>query len=285
MAAAVRCIEAKKKHGPGPLIRFAPLSRGSGGRAEDCTRPHHRCNLTCFSGRAGWRNRWCRDSFVCVVVQFGGAYVLRNMGITPRTQIYPHVLCRIVPPYTNHPTPRLTEYGMWGELPAHIHHPSISARREKLCRSFERRGTDFFFLFFFSPCPFFLGTCLVGAGGARRNHVRAQHFNKCRELRDRRKWRLLYASGHGSRWWWLERPLAIRPASRPTRYCPWWLVVGERNVSARANTSTSRLSTKDIITCKEMQRCMHALLRIIRSPPDVRATHLGLFLALMLART
>jgi hypothetical protein len=59
---------------------------------------------------------------------------------------------------------------MWGELPAHIHHPSIRPEKNYAGHfhhtpRFRGRRADFFFLFFFAPGLFSLGLALLGLAG------------------------------------------------------------------------------------------------------------------------
>lgn len=117
----------------------------------------------------------------------------------------------------------------------------------------ERRGADFFFLFFFfRPALFSLGLALLGLaglGGTTLEHSISTNAGSS-AIAVNGDYCTLQDTGLGGGGWSARSPArpASQPArklpSRPTRYCPWWLVVGERNVSAGANTSASRLSTQ-----------------------------------------
>lgn len=72
---------------------------------------------------------------------------------------------------------------MWGELPAHIHHPSISGRRKTMQvifiipRDFVNGTPISFFFSFFRPALFSLGLALLGLaghGGTKLEHSISQ---------------------------------------------------------------------------------------------------------------
>lgn len=94
---------------------------------------------------------------------------------------------------------------------------------EKLCRSFSSypkiswTARRFLFSFPFCARAFFLGTCLVGAGGARRTKVRAQHFTSTGSaaIAINGDYCTLQDTGLGGGGWSPPSSPPVQPASQP----------------------------------------------------------------------